>query len=67
MNSKTKFFTRKRMILLATAVILLILAMFAFDTRLLVQNYTIEAEEIETEETVIVDDGDEEQAPADEE
>ena len=48
MNSKTKFFTRKRIILLAAAVVLLILAMFAFDTRLLVQNYTIEAEEIET-------------------
>ena len=34
------------MILLAAAVVLLILAIFAFDTRLLVRQYTIEAEEI---------------------
>lgn len=48
MNSKKNFFTRKRMILLATAVVLLILAIFAFDTRLMVRKYSIEAEEIET-------------------
>lgn len=48
MNSKKNFFTRKRMILLATAVILLILAIFAFDTHLMVRKYSIEAEEIET-------------------
>ena len=48
MNSKTKFFTRKRIFLLAAAVILLILAIFAFDSRLMVRKYTIEAEEIET-------------------
>lgn len=48
MNSKKQFFTRKRLILLATAVVLLILILFAFDTRLMVRKYSIEAEEIET-------------------
>lgn len=48
MNSKKNFFTRKRIILLTAALVLLILAMFAFDTRLLVRKYSIEAEEIET-------------------
>jgi len=48
MNSKKQFFTRKRIILLATAVVLLILAIFAFDTRLMVRRYSIEVEDIET-------------------
>ena len=48
MNSKKNFFTRKRIILLATAVVLLILAIFAFDTSLMVRKYSIEVEEIET-------------------
>ena len=48
MNSKKNFFTRKRIILLATAVVLLILAIVAFDTHLMVRRYSIEAEEIET-------------------
>ena len=48
MNSKKNFFTSKRMVLLAAAVILLILAMFAFDTSLMVRNYSIEVEKIET-------------------
>ena len=48
MNSKKQFFTRKRIFLLAAAVVLLILAIFAFDTRLMVRRYSIEAEEIET-------------------
>ena len=48
MNSKKNFFTRKRIILLATAVVLLILAIVAFDTRLMVRKYSIEEEEIET-------------------
>jgi len=47
MNSKKNFFTRKRTGLLAAAVVLLILALFAFDTRLLVRKYSIEAEEID--------------------
>ena len=46
MNSKKKYLTRKRVILLTVAVVLLILAIFAFDTRLLVRKYTIEADEI---------------------
>ena len=36
------------MVLLAAAVVLLILAIFAFDTSLMVRKYSIEAEEIET-------------------
>ena len=48
MNSKKPFFTRKRIFLLAAAVVLLILAIFAFDTSLMVRKYSIEAEEIET-------------------
>ena len=48
MNSKKQFFTRKRTILLATAVVLLILFLIAFDTRLMVRKYSIEEEEIET-------------------
>ena len=52
MNSKKNFFTRKRIILLATAVVLLILAIVAFDTRLMVRKYSIETEEIETEKAV---------------
>ena len=48
MNSKKQFLTRKRIFLLAAAVVLLILAIFAFDTRLMVRKYSIEEEEIET-------------------
>ena len=48
MNSKTKFITRRRVLLLTAAAVLLILAAFAFDTRLLIRQYTVEAEEIET-------------------
>ncbi len=48
MNSKKQFFTRKRIFLLAAAVVLLILAIVAFDAHLMVRRYSIEAEEIET-------------------
>ena len=48
MSSKTKFITRRRVLLLTAAAVLLILAAFAFDTRLLIRQYTVEAEEIET-------------------
>ena len=48
MSSKKQFFTRKRITLLSAAIVLLILAIFAFDTRLMVRKYSIEEEEIET-------------------
>lgn len=46
MNNKKSFFTRKRIILLAGILALVVLAILAFDSRLLVRRYTIEAEEI---------------------
>ena len=48
MNNKSKLFTRRRIILFAVIVVLLILAIFAFDTRLLIRQYTIEADETDT-------------------
>ena len=48
MNSKTNFFTHKRMIALAVILTLIVLAVFAFDSRLLIRKYTVEAEQITT-------------------
>ncbi len=46
MNSKKSIFTRKRIIVLAVILGLVVLAIIAFDSRLLIRHYTIEAEEI---------------------
>ncbi len=46
MDSKKNFFTRKRMIVLAIILALIVLAIFAFDSRLSIRRYTIEADEI---------------------
>jgi hypothetical protein len=46
MNSKTNFITRGRMIALAVILTFIILAVFAFDSRLLIRKYTVEAEQI---------------------
>ena len=47
MNGKNQFFTRKRIIVLAIIFALIVLTILAFDSRLLIRKYTIEAEEIE--------------------
>ncbi|MBQ7921827.1 MAG: metallophosphoesterase [Clostridia bacterium] len=46
MNSKKSIFTRKRIVTLAIILALVVLAILAFDSRLLIRRYTIEAEEI---------------------
>lgn len=48
MNNKKSIFTRKRIIILAVVLALIVLAIFAFDSRLLIRRYTIETEEITT-------------------
>ncbi|MBQ7923399.1 MAG: metallophosphoesterase [Clostridia bacterium] len=46
MNSKKFIFTRRRIVMLAIILALVVLAILAFDSRLLIRRYTIEAEEI---------------------
>lgn len=43
---KNRFFTRRRMILLAVILILIVPAILAFDSRLLIRRYTVETEKI---------------------
>jgi len=48
MSSNKQFFTRKRIIILFAVLLLALLLLIAFDSRLLIRRYTIEADEIDT-------------------
>ncbi len=48
MNSKKSIFTRKRIIVLAIMLALVVLAILAFDSHLLIRKYTVEADAITT-------------------
>ena len=48
MNSKKQFFARKRILIIALVLLLAAFLLFAFDSRLLIRRYSIEAEEIDT-------------------